>query len=257
MEQYAPEVALFYYGIRGSMDASSSVARSYLLLGVAWYEKGDQESAIASYTKAIDTIADYPEAWANRGLSEAMIDNYKDAIRDEDRAIRLNPKDAHAWYFRGFVYDRQKQYEKAIADYSSALQVATGDAVKKVILYRRGLAQVKRHKESLALKDFNEAINLDQSFAAALFARATLMQNSGNVADALADYSRVIDLDPRDAEARYRRGTIYRKERKDHLAIVDYNHALKIDPRMEKARLGRRYVYLIPILPILLVLMLG
>ena len=233
------------------------VARSYLLLGIANYDQKNQAAAIDYYTKAIATVADYPGAYTNRGLSEAMIGDFNGAMADLNHAIELNQKDMHAWYFRGFAWDKQQKPAKAIADYSTALGLAKDPNHQTLILYRRGLAYVKQRDNDDALKDFNDAINIDAGYAPAYFARATLRRNRGDIDGALADYSHVIELNPTDAEARYRRGVIYREQRKDHLAIADYSHALEIDPHMEKARAGRSFVYLIPILPVLLVLALG
>ncbi|HKI73907.1 MAG TPA: tetratricopeptide repeat protein [Pseudomonadales bacterium] len=233
------------------------VARSYLLLGIANYEKHDQVAAIENYTRAIATVPNYPSAFTNRGLSKAVSHDFKGAIADLDQALALDPKNLHARYFRGFTWTLEKKHANAVDDYSAALELATTKADRKLILFRRGLEYAALDNKDDALADFTAAIGIDPSYARAYFARATLLENRGDKDGALADYSRVIELDPANAEARYRRGSIYKSERKDRLAVADYNQAVKLNPHMLKARFGRSFIFLLPILPVLFVLALG
>lgn len=63
------------------------VARTYLLLGLTYYDAKEQNKAIANYSKAIEFAPNYVTAFANRGLSYSMKGNYKDALEDFDKAI--------------------------------------------------------------------------------------------------------------------------------------------------------------------------
>ena len=45
------------------------------------------------------------------------------AIADFTEAIRLNPKDAEAYYSRGGAYGEKGDYDKAIADFTEAIRL--------------------------------------------------------------------------------------------------------------------------------------
>ena len=67
------------------------VARTYLLLGLTYYDAGEQRKAIANYSKAIELVPNYVTAIADRGLSHSMNDEYDLALNDFERAIELVP----------------------------------------------------------------------------------------------------------------------------------------------------------------------
>ncbi len=48
---------------------------------------------------------------------------YDKAIKDFNEVIRLNPKNAPAFYNRGVTWYGQKEYDKAIKDYIEAIQL--------------------------------------------------------------------------------------------------------------------------------------
>ena len=45
------------------------------------------------------------------------------ALADFTKAIELDPKDAAAWDYRGVVYYELKQWDKAIADYTKTIEL--------------------------------------------------------------------------------------------------------------------------------------
>ncbi len=76
-----------------------------------------------------------------RGLIYARKGEYDRAIQDYDQAIRLNPNDAQAFNNRGNVYVTKGQYDRAIQDYDQAIRLNPKDA--KALLYR-GIAQFEQ-----------------------------------------------------------------------------------------------------------------
>ena len=47
----------------------------------------------------------------------------REAIKDYDEAIRLNPQSAEAYYKRGFFYQNLGQGERAIEDFDKAIRI--------------------------------------------------------------------------------------------------------------------------------------
>jgi len=94
------------------------------------------EEAIADFRAAIRREPENYLAHFNLGatlLKAKNLDAAKDAL---DEAIRLNPSYALAWHCRANVYDKQKRYRAAIADYRRACELGAGEtASPEMLLY--------------------------------------------------------------------------------------------------------------------------
>src|ERR1700752_4847598 len=49
--------------------------------------------------------------------------NAKEAITHLTEAIRKDPKNAEAYYYRGLAYDREQQDERAFSDFNAAIRL--------------------------------------------------------------------------------------------------------------------------------------
>ncbi|MCX5785565.1 MAG: protein kinase [Elusimicrobia bacterium] len=87
------------------------------------------DAKIHYYTKALAlwSPCDGPETKANaytgRGSAYYLKGEYDRAVEDYSAAIELNPRDAAPYNNRGDVFYMQKQYRRAIADFDAALRV--------------------------------------------------------------------------------------------------------------------------------------
>ena len=66
------------------------------------------------------------DAWANRATAQFKRGNTEGALLDLSHALNLR-EDASTFYNRGRIYEAQKNWAEAIADYSQALRFASGD----------------------------------------------------------------------------------------------------------------------------------
>jgi tetratricopeptide (TPR) repeat protein len=96
----------------------------------------------------------------------------------------------------------------------------------------RGLAYVDKGQYSLALADYNLAIERDQKFAEALNNRAILYFTIGQYNNALKDYNQAVNLKPQFADAYYNRGMLYLEIHQLNAAVADFTEAINIEPDM-------------------------
>jgi tetratricopeptide (TPR) repeat protein len=107
------------------------VSRFYNLRGTTHRHFGNSYADIAEYCSAIDDFTrainfdpNYAEAYYNRGvLYWRELDNHYRSIRDLTRAIELDPSRAEAIFNRGIAYKLRGDYERAVADFKSYLDV--------------------------------------------------------------------------------------------------------------------------------------
>src|SRR3982751_5329383 len=79
-------------------------AEDYYQRGLARYEKGDVEGAIADYSKAIEMYPKYSAAYNSRAAARKAKGDTDAAIADYNRAIELSPDIALPYYYRGFIF---------------------------------------------------------------------------------------------------------------------------------------------------------
>lgn len=75
---------------------------------------GNYDRALADYDEAIRLNPKDANAFYNRGVTHAMKYDNDRAIADYDEAIRLNPKDAKAFNNRGFAYAVKFNYNRPL-----------------------------------------------------------------------------------------------------------------------------------------------
>jgi tetratricopeptide (TPR) repeat protein len=83
---------------------------------LAYYKKGDYESAIEDCNRAIELDPNHPNAYNVRGVVYYKRGDYKSAIEDYTKAIDLNPDYAETCYNRGEARLHLEEWEEARID---------------------------------------------------------------------------------------------------------------------------------------------
>ena len=92
------------------------ISSYYCDRGRLYYDKADFRQAISDYTRALRINPRYAEAYHNRGMAYFYLGNFQQAISDYNRALRINPKYAQAYGNRGIAYYNKGDYHKAWED---------------------------------------------------------------------------------------------------------------------------------------------
>jgi len=110
---------LFTFFVVGICVSNAQTFKDHYNEAVGHFQNGDFVNAIAALDKAIALNNTDADAYFNRALSKAMLDNQSGAIKDYSKAIELNPQFIDAWYNRGiarsYLFDRQGVIEDMTA----------------------------------------------------------------------------------------------------------------------------------------------
>lgn len=173
------------------------------LAGVAACRRGDYEDAIKLLTKAIksDKFPDDELATIHvyRGFSWEGQGNLNKAIADYSQAIELNPKDITAYTLRGVAWGKKREYDKAIADYTKAIEITPKFAKA---YNNRGYTWAQKGNMNEAIADYTKAIEIDPNYATAYANRGLAWTDKGNYDKAIADFNKALEIDPSYIEAR-------------------------------------------------------
>ncbi len=206
---------------------------------IALKEK-NYDLAISLFSKALAseelTREKLVEVYGFRGLAWKKKGDLDKAIADYSKALDLDPKPSTNYYNRGNAWQNKGDHDRAIADYTKVLEIDPQDAEA---CNARGLAWKNKGDLEKAVADYTRALEIDPKYATAYFNRGAARKNMGNFGPAIADFTKAIDLDPKDAEAYNARGLAWRYNGDDEKAVADYTKALEIDPKYSIACFNR------------------
>ena len=161
------------------------------------------------------------------GDEKIMLKQYEAAITHYDRAIRLEPGFAYAYFAQGWAKFLLGTYEAAIAHYDTGLRLQPNFAYP---YNNRGTAKSALRQHQAAIMDFDQAIQLGPDFAEPYYNRGREKVMLGNYRSALADLSEAIRLKPDNFEAYSNRGLAKRGLGQHQAAISDFDESIRIKP---------------------------
>jgi tetratricopeptide (TPR) repeat protein len=151
-----------------------------------------------------------------------------------------SPNKARPYYNRGIALDRQGQLDKAIADYSKAIQINQNYTSA---YSNRGLAYIRLKQFDRALADSRKAIEIDPKCATAFNNLGLIFDQQGQLNESVSQYSKAIELNPNYEEAYSNRGISYGKLEAWEKSIADFSKAIELDPTFKAAYANRELAY--------------
>jgi tetratricopeptide (TPR) repeat protein len=139
------------------------------------------------------------EALSVQGQALAQAGKTAEALAAYNNALNLNPHNALAFYHRGLLYQSEKQYELAVADFTSANGLTPQQPDP---LLGRALCRLATGKTREAAADLDEAVQVAPQNAQAWTTRGAAYERIGDKAKATESYNRAVTLRPKDDAAR-------------------------------------------------------
>ncbi|AYL98559.1 tetratricopeptide repeat protein [Mucilaginibacter celer] len=246
-------------------------AVDHIKMGDSLYNAKSYDKAIASYSKAINANKHNKNLLAklydSRAQCQLDLQNFMEAIDDDNDAIKADPLCADAYWTRAAAYFLSGHIRQSSEDYSKAVLFFSGDKPRLSILYdnlgineialqnypkaieyftnaisangqngpaywHRALAYNAQGNYEQAVDDYTSATFFYQDNLAALAkiynSRALARENTEKNWDAINDLSMAIQLKPANADLYWRRGMAYEKHGDYQLAINDYRHLIPL-----------------------------
>ncbi len=200
----------------------------------------DYRSELAIWSDAVAKRPRSAEALCARGCAYNALGNRDRAIADFTRAIELEPDYAEAYNNRGSAYAALGNPEGAIADFTKAIERKPDFADA---FYNRGCSYRATGQYDLALADFTRAIELEPGYADAYNNRGNAYATLGNPEGAIADFTKAIERKPDFADAFYNRGCAHKTLGRYDLAIADFTRAIELKPDYVAAYNNRGNTY--------------
>lgn len=154
------------------------------------------------------------------------------------RTAKIYPE---ALFLRGSAYRDEKQYDKAIEDFSKAITLDTTYALAYI---ERAGVFLEKKQYALSIEDARRGISLDPKLEYGHVIRGTAYFMTGDTSRAIDEYNAAIAKKPDSTPAFIGRGFASKSRGETVNAIQDYTKALSIDPGLADIYLARGDLYL-------------
>ena len=205
---------------------------NYYYLGLNHASAGNDEKAIAAYSRAIELKPDHIDAYFLRGLSYIERGNNEQAIADCTKAIEMEPKNSKAYSFLGEAYCGISRALIERGDYDNAIAISS-NAIKQYNLSTD--AERRRHAASLRapgvtrLIPRSDAMVISRGQSTAYILRGDAYFEKADADKAIANYTLAIEINA-DYTTFMSRGNAYFKLGDYDNAIVDFTRMIDFKP---------------------------
>ncbi|SHL51782.1 Tetratricopeptide repeat-containing protein [Bradyrhizobium lablabi] len=170
--------------------SGEQLATVYFWRAVGWNKKGDYARVIADTTEAL-RLKPNQALYNMRG--SAYYDKGEDdiAIADFNDALKIGPPNGTIFHNRGNAWRSKQDFARAIADYDEAIRLNPKEAYS---YQNRGIAKQALGDLDGALADINQAIRLNPALPSPLINRTVIWRAKGDFDRAIADATAAIGL---------------------------------------------------------------
>lgn len=224
------EEALADFRIALSIDPS--LAAAHHNMGVYYFQVGAYQESLDEYSLELAIDPTRSGAWAGRASALGMLGRLNECIEDANKALEINPQEWSAYMQRGQCESLGEEYSLAAEDYRIYLENESD--VQAVIWYNYGIALKKTGRSMEALKAYNQALDMDPTYAPAYINRGGVNTDIGRLDDALADYDRALGFG--DIPFAYMgRGNVYYLKGEYEKSAADFENAISLMPHTPEA----------------------
>ncbi|BBO82501.1 hypothetical protein DSCO28_30670 [Desulfosarcina ovata subsp. sediminis] len=217
-------------------------AVSLNISGDRLYQAGKVNTAMAEFKKGLRLDPADANLYNSLGVCHGVLEDYPNAFKAFDHAIRLAPDEVMAIYNKGYLLLRQGRHEAALACF---LDVQSREPDIFEVIYHIGQAYMELDRADKARPFLEAAIRAkDRSGAAAALLGACL-DKLGLTKEAIGAYKRTVKINPDDAEALSALGRLYRLRGESlDVAAVFCEQSVRLCPNngLFRDRLGRVYL---------------
>lgn len=141
-----------------AVEIDPNKTSAFLYKGYANELLKDCSTAIEDFQKAIDLgEKNNAELYGHKARCENTDENYDEGLKDAQKAVNLDRKDAYAYFELAYAQYGLGRYQDSVVTYTKVLQLTPMD---KVAMHNRGLAYVFLKKNSLGCKDFQKSLEM-------------------------------------------------------------------------------------------------
>ncbi len=198
----------------------------HMYLGTGLAQKGNSESALHEFEKALKFEPNDPRTFYNIGLMLTSLGRTDEAIGYFNRILELKPGDADTCAALASIWTAKGELERAADSYRQGLKYNPEDAVLRGAL---ALTLLQLHRVDEAITALEQAVKI-KADSSAYCNLGIAWAQKGQMGRATEYYTKSIQLDPGNAKAHYNFGNAYLAQNMPDKAIAEYRAAIRTMP---------------------------
>jgi len=191
-----------------SIDNNSDRA-NFAKAEALFYGQKNYKQALQYYEAAIKSNAQMIEAQAGKARALMGLQNYRDAMREVEDAIKKAfQNDPELHFIRGQLNFQRGNFKQAVDDYDKSQSINPNWSTYQLFL-NRGIANDALSRSDMAVEDFTRAIAADPNNAGGYIARGNVLYNLSKYKDSVEDFLKAETLSPDNSVISYNIGMSY------------------------------------------------
>jgi eukaryotic-like serine/threonine-protein kinase len=201
-------------------------------LGVALYDQGDVNGAIACFRRAIELDPQFERPYTNLGIALQGQGDLEEAMAHHRKGVELAPQDAAAHVNLGVLLEKLGELDAASVCHRTAIELDPKFVQAHLNL---GSALARQGDVEGASACYRRAIELEPLDAGAHINLGLVLASQGDLDGAITSFRTAIELDPQDADLHYNLGVTLSDQGDQEGAIACYRTAIELAPQHAQA----------------------
>ncbi|MBM4146316.1 MAG: tetratricopeptide repeat protein [Nitrospira sp.] len=175
-------------------------AEALHLLGVIYYQLGDNDFALKHISESLSLNPSNAEAYYNLGNIFKDRKQLDEAMTWYQKALQVDPNIPQIYLNLGYIFREKEQFDECVTNYRKALQI---DPFNAAIYYNLGNVFQDQDKPDASIKYFQKAIQLDPNLLDAYINMGIAFYDKQQLDSAIMIYQEALKFNPNLADAHW------------------------------------------------------
>lgn len=184
---------------RNPTEITDLKVQSHYNLGLAYYQSGQLQKAIAAYQTVIQLEPNFADAYGGLGVIYWRTGDLNAAIRHCQKAIKIAPKNIEFHQNLTQIYWQKGMYDRAAIGYRIILELNPSD---ENALHHLGIILLSKEAYDEAVSCFQKVLQRNPDNALTHGALGTAYYKLGEKGLAIREFQEVLRLEPQNQDAR-------------------------------------------------------
>ncbi|MFD0993061.1 tetratricopeptide repeat protein [Tenacibaculum geojense] len=203
----------------------------YLQKATILSKNSKHKEAVSILKESLDYVEDPVDVWAMMGMEYMYLDDYENARLNFAKCIDVDYEDYSSLYNIVYCFEMQDKQEDAVRFLNSYVDK---NPYSEVAWHQLGRQYFELGKFNEALRAFDYAVLIDDSFIGAYVEKAKTLEQLENFEEAIENYMVTLELDDPTAFVYSRIGECYEQQQNFEEAIKFYKKAVHEDPLLDR-----------------------